>query len=253
MQPIIVMPLHDPSGLMLPHLQAVLSQLKAIFACAVVSVTPITRTRQPETIHYLMADEFFKVLDLPPALMVGEEFLLLYRHAAAICQPDTILHLCFIDRVAFALQSHYCEQFTNTIQAVRPEHTPLIFQRSATAWQTHPRNYYELEQMVARTSELLLQQTLDLAWCHLAVQTQQLQAILPKIHKPDLSMIAELVLHLRGKIQTQDVDWLAWEDPFIYGCDAQQLKQEREASMAETRKRLAYVIPMLQLLEETTR
>lgn len=66
-------------------------------------------------------------------------------------------------------------------------------------------------------------------------------------------MIAELVLNLKDKIQTQAVEWLAWEDPFIYGRDAQQLKQEREQSIAETRKRLAYVIPMLQLLEETTR
>lgn len=252
MQSVIVMPMHDPDGLMLPHLQAVVSQLKALFAYAVVSVTPITRMKQPETVGYLKADDFFKVLDLPPERAMGEEFLLLYHHAATICQANTILHLCFIDRVAFALQSHYCERFITDLQAVQPEQTPLIFQRSPGAWQTHPRNYYELEQMVTRTGELLLQQTLDFAWCHLALQARQLQAVLPLVHKPDLSMMAELVLNLRDKIQAQDVAWLAWEDPFIYGRDAQQLKQEREQSNAETRKRLAYVIPMLQLLEETT-
>ncbi|MFN8486279.1 MAG: hypothetical protein U0350_01725 [Caldilineaceae bacterium] len=253
MQPAIVMPMHDPDGLMLPHLPAIVPQLKAIFACAVVSVTPITRTRQPATIQHLMADNFFKVVDLPTARLVGEEFLLLYRHAATICQPDTILHLCFMDRVAFALQSHYREHFITDLQAVKPEQTPLIFQRSPAAWQTHPSNYYELEHIVTRTGELLLQQSLDFAWCHLALQAHQLQAVLPLIHRPDLSMMAELVLSLKDKIQTQAVDWLAWEDPFIYGRDAQQLKQEREQSIAETRKRLAYVIPMLQLLEETTR
>lgn len=253
MQSVIVMPMHDPDGLMLLHLQAVMPQLKALFAYAVVSVTPITRMKQSETVGYLKADDFFKVLDLPPERTVGEEFLLLYHHAATICQPDTILHLCFMDRVAFALQSHYCAHFITDLQAVRPEQTPLIFQRSPAAWQTHPRNYYELEQMVTRTGELLFQQTLDFAWCHLAVQARQLQAVLPLMHKPDLSMMAELVLNLRDKIQAQDVAWLAWEDPFIYGCDAQQLKQEREQSSAETRKRLAYVIPMLQLLEESTR
>jgi hypothetical protein len=45
------------------------------------------------------------------------------------------------------------------------------------------------------------------------------------------------------------LDWLAWEDPFIYGHDAKQLRRERENSPLETQKRLGYVIPMLQLLE----
>lgn len=253
MQPIIVMPMHDPDGLMLLHLQIIMPKLKAIFAYAVVSVTPITRTKQPETVGYLKADSFFNLIELRPAQLVGEEFLLLYRHAAALCPPDTILHLCFIDRVAFALQSHFCERFITDLQAIKPKHTPLVFQRSPAAWQTHPSNYYELEQMVTRTGELLFQQSLDFAWCHLALQARQLQAVLPLIHKSDLSMMAELVLSLKDKIQAQIVEWLAWEGPFIYGCDAQQLKQEREQSVAETRKRLAYVIPMLQLLEETTR
>lgn len=63
-------------------------------------------------------------------------------------------------------------------------------------------------------------------------------------------MVAEIVLMLRDNIQTKDVDWLAWEDPFLYSCNPQQLKKEREQSIRETRKRLAYVIPMLQLLDE---
>ena len=50
-------------------------------------------------------------------------------------------------------------------------------------------------------------------------------------------------------IRTKDVDWLAWEDPFLTGRDACQLKREREESLQETRKRLAYVIPMLQILD----
>ena len=57
-----------------------------------------------------------------------------------------------------------------------------------------------------------------------------------------------MVLLLIDRIHTQDVDWLAWEDPFILTRDAQQLKAERENSQQETYKRLTYVIPMLQLL-----
>jgi hypothetical protein len=53
---------------------------------------------------------------------------------------------------------------------------------------------------------------------------------------------------VKDSAQTKDVDWLAWEDPFIYARDPQQMKTEREQSGQEIRKRLAYVIPMLQLL-----
>jgi hypothetical protein len=45
-----------------------------------------------------------------------------------------------------------------------------------------------------------------------------------------------------------EVDWLAWEDPFGLGADPKALKATRESSLEETHKRLAYVIPMLELL-----
>ena len=62
--------------------------------------------------------------------------------------------------------------------------------------------------------------------------------------------MAELPL-LRDTIQTQEVDWLAWEDPFITGCEAHSLREAREQSREETRKRLGYVIRMLELLYGT--
>jgi hypothetical protein len=133
---------------------------------------------------------------------------------------------------------------------VRPEDTPLIFERSSVAWQTHPRNYVELEQMMTRVGEMLFKKRLDFAWCHLAVRAGQLQAILPAVSKQDLSMMAEIVLALKDNIEVKAVDWLAWEDPFIHACDPRLLKEEREQSQQETRKRLGYVIPTLQLLAD---
>jgi hypothetical protein len=73
--------------------------------------------------------------------------------------------------------------------------------------------------------------------------------MIPHIVHRDIFMIAEFTLALRNDVKTKDVDWLSWEDPFIYACDAQQLKAEREQSVRETRKRLAYVLPILQLLD----
>jgi len=44
------------------------------------------------------------------------------------------------------------------------------------------------------------------------------------------------------------VDWLAWEDPLILSRDANEYKLERENSLAETNKRLNYVLPMIETL-----
>jgi len=250
MQPVIVMPMHDPSGLMFPHLQAITPQLKSIFAQAFVGITAITRETQAPYLAWLEADDFFQIHYRQPEGSVGDDFLTLYAQAVEVCLPNQILHLCFIDRVAFALQPAYRAEFMADLQAVPPAHTPLIFQRSPAAWKTHPRNYFEFEQLVTRLGQLLFNQSLDFAWCHLAVQANQLKEILPRLRSHDLSLVAEIVLMLKDKIQTKDVDWLVWEDPFIYSCDPQQLKEEREQSSEETHKRLAYVMPILQLLEQ---
>ena len=61
-------------------------------------------------------------------------------------------------------------------------------------------------------------------------------------------MVAEMILHVQADVKTREVDWLAWEDPFILGRDAGELKREREDSLAETQKRLSYVLPMVELL-----
>jgi hypothetical protein len=184
---------------------------------------------------------------------VGEDFLTLYANAAKACEPKQILHLCFIDRLAFALQSSYRAAFIQDIEQVTPEDTPLIFQRSEAAWATHPYNYYQLEQMVTQVGQWLFGKQLDFAWCHLALQAQQLQQMIPHIHRRDISLVAEFTLAGKDVIKTKDVDWLAWEDPFIFDRDPQQLKVEKEKSVEETQKRLKYVIPMLQLLSEAIR
>jgi len=75
-----------------------------------------------------------------------------------------------------------------------------------------------------------------------------LREIMPLVKNPDLSMVAEMIFHMQGNIQTRDVDWLAWEDPFIFERDANELKAEREKSLDETKKRLKYIIPMIETL-----
>jgi hypothetical protein len=242
------MPMHDPTGVMFDHLQQILPQLREICAGAFIGVTAATAAAQPGWMSWLASDGFFRSVTHGAGLLVGDQFRELYIRAAAIYPPDTILHLCFVDRLAFALRTDSCRSFGADILAVTPDRTPLIFQRSACAWTTHPTNYRELEGMVTTVGRWLFGQSLDFAWCHFVAQAGQLAAIMPQVKNRDLSMLAEMVLLLRETIQTQEVDWLAWEDPFIEARPAEALKREREASRQETQKRLGYVVPSLELL-----
>jgi hypothetical protein len=79
-----------------------------------------------------------------------------------------------------------------------------------------------------------------------------LREMMPRVRNPDLSMVAEMIFYLHDEIQTRDVDWLAWEDPFILSRDPTELKRERENSLAETKKRLNYVLPMIDTLTKLT-
>jgi hypothetical protein len=127
----------------------------------------------------------------------------------------------------------------------------VLVQRSETAWQTHPRNYREIEHLVIKAGEILFNQSFDFVWCHLVIQAQQLKAILPRIQNHDYTIFPEMVLLLRDKMKTKDVDWLAWEDPSILSREPEQMKREWENSRQEDRKRLGYVIFVLQLLLES--
>ncbi|MBN1584677.1 MAG: hypothetical protein JXA89_28480 [Anaerolineae bacterium] len=250
MKPAIVMPFHDPDGLMLAHLDTITSRLKRIFGRAFVSITDLTRQQQPELVDRLGQDDFFHLVYPLAHTQVGEQFLALYKTAAATCSPDQLLHLCFIDRIAFALQSDYRARFIQDLQAVTTDETPLLFQRSETAWLTHPQNYREIEHMVTRVGELLFGRSLDFAWCHLVLKTRHLREAVPHITRKDLSVLAEVLVVHRDAVRTRDVDWLAWEDPFICGQNADRLRAERENDVQETLKRLSYVLPKLQVLAE---
>ena len=247
--PAIVIPLPDPKGIFLPHLQHITPILKTVFDRAFLNLPPSTRQAQSDAVHRLARDPFFTCVEYPES-PIGDHFRALYGVAARACPPDQVLHLCYIDRLAFALETGYRQAFIETVQSVTGADTPLIFQRSAIAWDTHPRNYREIEGMVTRVGEWLFHKTLDFAWCHLAVQAGQLIEVLARTRQSDLSMVAEMVLAMIESIHTKEVDWLAWEDPFILGCDPKALKTERENSLSETHKRLAYVLPMIQLLQQ---
>jgi len=247
-KPALVMPFYDPDGKMFQHLDATLSDLKAHFGRAYLTIPGETAHRQPGNVARMGEDDFFRLYPVESENPAGAHFSYLYQHAARDAAPDRVLHLCFPDRLFFALRTGYREEFLSDVDSLRPVDLPLIFHRSARAWKTHPANYLEIEGFASRMGQILFGKWLDYGWCHLVVQARHLLAIMPEIKTPGLSMVAEMVLHLQHDIHTRDVDWLAWEDPFILGRDADELKRERENSLEETQKRLSYVFPIVEAL-----
>ena len=247
MKPALAFPFNDPDGRMFHHLQTILPALKKYFERAYIC-PPLSTLAQTENIGQLQADEFFTIFPIDRELQIGEHFAYLYRCTAQTANPEQIIHLCYLDRLAFALEEEYRDSFLADIGSLSMDDVPLIFQRSQAAWETHPQNYRELERIVTTVGRNLFHKELDFAWCHIAVSAGQLREIMPLVKNLDLSMVAEMIFYMREEIKTRDVDWLAWEDPFVLGRDANELRSERENSLQETKKRLRYVLPMIETL-----
>jgi hypothetical protein len=247
MPPALAFPFNDPDGRLFSHLQAVLPDLKKHFERAYICPSS-PATRHPDHMRWLQADDFFTIFDVEREMRIGELFAYLYQSAGETAHPDQIIHLCYLDRLAFALRGKYRIPFLEDMDSLSTNNLPLIFQRSQLAWETHPQNYREIEGMVTTVGRHLFGRELDYAWCHLVVAAGQLREIMPLVQNLDLSMVAEMIYYLQENIQTREVDWLAWEDPFIFQRDATQLRREREYSLEETHKRLSYALPMIQRL-----
>ncbi len=239
MQHILVLPMSNPRENLFPLLYPLTAKINEFFAQAWLGVDP--STTDPGI-------PFYQLVPIPAGLPVGEQFKILYEGAANASAPEAVLHLCFIDRLAFALQDAWRKTFLDDLHTIVEGDLPLLFLRSTAAWETHPRNYKEIEGMATQLGRWVLGETLDFTWCHLVMRAGQLSELMHEVHNPDLSMMAEMVLQIHGSVKTKEVDWLAWEDPFILGRDAADLKRERELSRDETRKRLGYILPTLQLL-----
>jgi len=247
MKPALAFPYNDPDGTMLPHLQTILPDLKEHFERAYISPPPSTFEWLKQK-DLILPDDFFVVFPVDGNKDVGERFAYVYQRAAEEAYPDQPIHLCYPDRMSFALEGKYRDSFLADVDSLTVDDLPLIFQRSQYAWETHPQIYRKIEGIVTTVGKNLFGQELDYAWCHLVVQAKQLREVIPLTTKPDISMVAEMILYMQDGIKTRDVDWLAWEDPFILKRDADELKREREQSFDETQKRLNYVLPMIEML-----
>ena len=247
MKPALAFPYNDPDGTMLPHLQAILPDLKEHFERAYIS-PPFSTLEWLQQKKQLISDDFFVIFPTATDMPAGKRFADLYQHTAEIAHPEQSIHLCFPDRLSLALEGGYREPFLADITSLTEDDLPIIFQRSEYAWKTHPQIYRRIEGIVTTVGKNLFGRELDYAWCYFVIKAKQLGRIIPLTTLPNISMVAEMAYYMQDEVKTKDVDWLAWEDPFILNRDADELKREREQSLDETNKRLEYVLPMIETL-----
>ncbi len=243
-----VFPLHDATGATLARYERIWPVLATVADRAYVGITSATQASSPDAIERIARNRFVEVVSISDQAPVGDQFCCLYRAAANHADGDQVLHLCFSDRLAFAIESSHRERFLADVAGTTGSATPLIFARSEYAWSTHPRNYREIEGFVTTLGEILFGRRLDFGWCHLVLQARRLAEAADLVHNQDLSVMSEIVLAMRDEVKTKQVDWLEWEDPHDLGRDARELRLERETSVAEVQKRMGYAIPMMQSL-----
>lgn len=248
MLPALVLPIHDPSGVLLAQLGTITPVLRQHFAGVFLSISPRTEQHQAHPLRSFRADPFFAINENAAESLPGDHYLAGYRSALAHADAAPVIHLCDLDKLTAILDSYHRAAFLRDIEATSERTQPLLFQRSAHAWASYPRPYREIEQIAIALGQHLFARYLDFAWSYLVVPATTLERILPRLHQRTFGLLAEMVLLLQGDLQTQDVDWLFWEDPFIEGRDPDELRRERETSREETMKRLRANTPIIRLL-----
>jgi hypothetical protein len=248
----LVFPFHDPNNIETKLLKQILPILKQNFDKAFVSVTPKTVISNPESINFFQQDDFFLVNTNSDDSFVGDHLVAGYKNAVKQSEPDQILHLCYSDRTIFTLLN-YKQAFFQDINSIGPKNTPTLFLRSPKAWATHPKNYHMVESMVTEAGRILFGKTLDFTWCHLALTAKQLGDAIPSLNAHDLVVLSQLAFYFRDRTSTKEVDWLSWEDPFVFDKDPQQYKIEKESDPMELEKRMNYALPEIKYLFEEYR
>ena len=107
MLPAIVLPFHDPQAVMLPYLWQLDPWLKHSFTTAYLGLSHPTQLQQPEAVERLRSDPFYRLTFNPPGSQPGEHYRAVYRSAVDGSPPGQRLHLCDLDRLAFALLTGY--------------------------------------------------------------------------------------------------------------------------------------------------
>jgi hypothetical protein len=251
----LAFPYYDPRGKYNRAFQRQLANLKSSFDGICISVVPPTSGDNAAFVQYLEEQGCFVYHNAPNTLhgLHSREAL---RLALEHAQAQQSIFFGFLDRILFALETEWRTSFLQDLKAYQAAEF-VVFERSHAAWDTHPANFREIEQMVSRMFEFLHGKFIDLMPCAFIMSYPAANVILSQSVSASTDVWGEWVLLAMKNhipITTQKVDWLAWKDPYWEHVEPDRLKSHREASREETIKRINMNVPcMLMLTEERFR
>jgi hypothetical protein len=248
---ILSFPYYDPEGRYNRAFQRQLETLQSAFDAVCVSVASPTGKGNASFVSYLKT-QGCGVFDNPAKATIGNQSREALRLALAHAKTGQPIFFGFLDRILFALETEWRWQFLQDLTVYRTVEF-LVFERSQSAWDTHPANYREIEQMVSRVFELFCGQSIELMPCALLLSYDAASGILNQSSSPSYEVWAEWTLLAMKNgipVTTRKVDWLAWEHPHWQGVDPAELKRCREASPDEVVKRIEMNVPVALMLAE---
>jgi hypothetical protein len=248
---ICAFPYHDPDGIYNQVFERQLDHLKTAFDSICISASPPTLASNTAFVDYL-GQQGCHLFANQPGSMLGDHFRQALRLAVSHTGDRQPVFFGFIDRILFVLETHWKEHFLQDLKECATREC-VLFERSAFAWDTHPANYREMEQMVSRAGEWLYGESIELGLCGLILSATAARVIVDQSISPSVEVLAEWVLLAMKNnipITAKKVDWVLWEDPYWEGIAPEILKQQREQSREETTKRITMNAPFLLVMAE---
>ena len=248
---ILAIPYYDPDGRYNACFRQYKDLLLSTFEAICLSVIAPTETRNASFLHEL-SETGCTLVQTAPEGSFGQPSRDALRCAAKDASSISPVFFGFLDRILFALDTEWRSSFLADLHAFQT-HDFCVFERSPAAWATHPSNYREVEQMITQMGHMLWGLSIEWSPGALLMSPSTVQMVLQSSVSPSFAIWGEWILlaltHHIGLTQ-KSVDWLTWEDPYWEQTDVQALKHRRESSQDETRRRIAWNTPILQLFTE---
>jgi hypothetical protein len=236
---ILAFPYYDPGGKYNQAFQRQLAALKSSFDGICISVVPPTSRDNAAFVQYL-EEQGCSVYSSAPNTLHGLHSREALRLALEHAQAQQSIFFGFLDRILFALETGWGTSFLQDLRTYQATKF-VLFERSHAAWNTHPANFREIEQMVSRMFEFLHGQFIELMPCAFILSYPVASVILSQSVSASTDVWGEWVLLAMKNqipITTQKVDWLAWKDPYWEHVEPDTLKHSRETGRDETIKRI---------------
>ena len=248
---ILAFPYHDPKGRCNSTLRRQLATLQSFFHTVCIGATPWTISENAGFCSELEAQGCLLYKNGPDS-SIGDHSRTALQLAVEQSRGRQPIFFGFLDRVLFALETEHRVSFLQDLERHRTAQC-MTFERSPSAWGTHPANYAEIERMVSRMGELLYGSYMETSPCAFILSPATADLLLRSSTTDSWAVWAEWLLLIakhQVPITVKRVDWLSWEDPYWEQADADTLKRARETDYHEVVKRIQMNAPMALLMTE---